>query len=71
MKSVIGIASVAFLFVITSCSKNHTCECQNPGGTEKIFTAHCKKAKAEKRCSDYYDEKFGDVPMSETHCYIK
>lgn len=71
MRSLIVITSAIFLFAITSCSKTYTCECQNPGGAEKAFTAHCKKAEAEKRCSDYYDKNYGDIPMNETHCHIK
>lgn len=69
MKQFTGII-LAVLFVATSCNKNYTCECQNPVGTEKVFTTHCKKSKAEKKCSDYYDKHYGDVPMSETRCQI-
>ena len=56
---------------LINCKKGYVCECTNPGGKFTAFSKHSTKEKAEKKCKDYYDENYGNIPMNETYCEIK
>ena len=56
---------------LSSCKKNYTCACTNPGGTQDVFTVKDTKSNADTKCSDYYDTTYGNIPMNETSCAIK
>lgn len=53
-----------------ACSKSYNCQCTNPGGTEIVFKTRSAKTKAEKKCSQYYDDHYGNIPLNETQCEI-
>lgn len=56
---------------LSSCKKNYTCSCSNPGGTVNVFTVKDTQKNAKKKCDDYYSLNFGNVSLSETSCTIK
>jgi hypothetical protein len=58
-------------FVLTSCNKDYSCICTNPGGEYTALKLKSTEAEAIKKCQDYYDTNFGSVPWSETHCEVK
>lgn len=59
------------ILVFSGCGKTYTCECTNPGGTTGAFTYKGTRQKADKKCKDYYNDSFGDIPMNETSCEIR
>lgn len=69
MKSILLISVV--LITLSSCNKEYDCVCTNPGGSEIVFSVKSSKEKAEKKCTDYYNEHFGSIPWNETACEIK
>lgn len=56
---------------LTSCKKQYSCECTNPGGSYTAFTVKDTKQKAKQKCDDYYAQNFGTVVFNETSCKIK
>lgn len=70
MKSFYSLAILVIATSFVSCKKSYTCSCTNPGGTEKVFTTHSSKSKAQEKCNQYYEDHWGNIPMSETHCHI-
>ena len=50
--------------LFTSCKKEYTCDCMNPGGNV-IYTIKDTKAKAEAKCFAA-----SDFPFSETSCKL-
>ncbi len=59
------------MIAMSGCKKNYTCACTNPGGTTNVFTVKDTKSNADKKCTDYFNQTYGSVPMSETSCAIK
>lgn len=62
---------IGTLFIITSCKKDYSCVCSHPGGDEVVFTVKDNKDDAKKKCDDYYNQNFANVPWNETTCEIK
>ena len=62
---------MSFIFVFYSCKKNYTCVCDGSGGVKNVFTVNDTKSNAKNKCTDYYNQNFGNIPMSETECSIK
>jgi hypothetical protein len=54
---------------LSSCKKDHVCECINPSGVFDSFSIHDTKKKAEDKCADY--AKQYQTGLSETGCRIK
>lgn len=66
----VGGFIIAF-YSLSSCRKEYSCVCTNPGGAYVAFTTKNSKSGAEKQCDDYYEENFGDIPWNETFCEVK
>lgn len=64
------ISALSGILLMTSCQKEHTCNCFNPGGTFKTHKISGTKKKAREKCAEYAKE-YQDVPMSETGCAIQ
>jgi len=71
MKSILIPAVLLTALNFIACKKSYTCSCTNPGGTEKVFTTHSSKTKANEKCKQYYEDHWGDIPWSETYCSIE
>lgn len=66
------IAILVLAITFSNCKKNYSCECVNPGGKQVVFTTKDTKKKAAKKCTDYYNQNYGSLPViSETSCEIK
>ncbi|MBK7666059.1 MAG: hypothetical protein IPJ32_01180 [Sphingobacteriaceae bacterium] len=62
---------IAATIYLSSCAKNYNCVCTNPGGSEVVFINRSSKTKAEKKCKEYYDSNYGNIPWNETNCSIE
>jgi len=69
MKKIFFLLGVIAL-VSSSCKKNRTCACYNPGGEAESFIVNDTKNNTESICQKYYDENYGYY-FSETYCKIK
>jgi hypothetical protein len=70
MKKVILLSGALTGILFSSCKKEYTCECKNPGGVFKTYTIKDTKLKAKNKCADYSKE-YQDVAWSETGCSVK
>ena len=64
-------ACTLLILFSTSCKKEYSCVCSHPGGDEVVFTVKDNEGDAKKKCDDYYNENFANVPLNETTCAIK
>ena len=62
MKNFLLVFGIVMLF--TSCKKEYTCDCMNPGG-KVIYIIKDTKAKAEAKCFEA-----ANFPWSETSCKL-
>jgi len=53
-----------FAFMLISCKKEYTCDCDNPGG-KYIYIIKDTKSNAEKKCFEA-----ANFPWSETFCVL-
>lgn len=67
MKIAYFIITIAFL---TSCKKNYSCDCFNPGGVFKTYEIKDTKKNATEKCKDYSKE-YQTISFSETDCSIR
>ena len=70
MKNIILITLTVTLLFSTSCKKNYTCSCTNPGGTIPVFSLNDSKKNATAKCKDYYNSNYSNIPFNETSCSI-
>lgn len=59
------------VLILSSCQKQYSCVCTNPGGDDVVFTERSTRNNAEKKCDAYYNEHFANVPWNETTCAVK
>lgn len=70
MKKIALLVVISTCILLSSCKKDYTCVCTNPGGVFKTYTIKDTKRKAKDQCADYSKE-YQDVAWSETGCSIK
>lgn len=69
MKTILLFVFILPLFL--ACGKKHNCVCSNPGGSKTELVITGSKVKADRKCKEYYDSNYGDIPWNETSCEIK
>ncbi len=68
MKSKI-LLTILVVCLLTSCKKDYTCSCSNPGGVFQTYKIKDTKKKAIQKCSDYSKE-YQTMEWSETGCFL-
>lgn len=71
MKLLLALPLIVVSFYLTGCDKKHNCVCSNPGGSKTELVIVGSKIKADRKCKEYYQSSYGDVPFNETSCEIK
>lgn len=59
------------MVMLSSCKKNYNCVCSDPNGTLEVVTFKENKGKAQEKCSQYYDQHYGNVAFNQVKCEIK
>jgi hypothetical protein len=54
---------------LTSCKKDYTCSCSDPGGVFQTYKIKDTRKKAIQKCSDYSKE-YQTIEWSETACSL-
>ncbi|HLP13752.1 MAG TPA: hypothetical protein VK177_17595 [Flavobacteriales bacterium] len=65
-------ANLCFLILVifaSSCKKEYTCRCFNPGGTIATYSIRGTKEKAADKCAEYGEPY--NYPMSESGCMLE
>ena len=68
---------ILFIFMIitltnSGCKKNYNCVCTDANGkTLAVTTIKDTKGKANEKCTDYYNQNYGNVTFNQITCQIK
>lgn len=68
MKPMILLA-ISTIFILSSCKKDYTCNCFNPGGVFQKFNIKDTRRKATQRCNAYSKE-YQTTSWSEVGCSL-
>lgn len=68
--AILIFAMISVFLGTNSCQRDYTCVCYNPGGATVAFTINSTKSEAKEACQEYYEENFGTIEWSETHCEV-
>jgi hypothetical protein len=65
-----NIFLLALIISFASCKKDYTCTCTDSNGTSVIFTEKTTKEKAQKKCDDYFNSKYGNIAFPDASCKL-